>query len=45
MKATKVSQIIKTINQLSIEKNKIELEKHFSIIIRQYFNLENFASF
>ena len=38
---TRISQKMKKINWLSIEKNE---KKRFIIIIRQYFNLEKFAS-
>ena len=38
----KISQKMKKINWLGIEKNVIKREKHFSVIIRKYFNLEHF---
>ena len=44
MNVTKISQTMKKINWLSIEKILQNEKKHFIIIIRKYFNLENFAS-
>ena len=41
---TNNSQKIKNRSLLSIEKNIMEWEKCYVIIIRNYFNLENFAS-
>ena len=41
---TKISQKMKKINWLSIEKNILKNEKkHFITIVRKYFNLENFT--
>ena len=39
----KISQNMKNKSLLSIEKNRIK-KRRFIIIIREYFNLENFAS-
>ena len=41
---TKISQKMKNKSWLSIEKNTIEQEKRFIIIIKKHFNLENFGS-
>ena len=42
---TKISQKMKKINYLSIEKKLYRIKKkHFIIIMKKYFNLENFAS-
>ena len=41
---TNNSQKIKNRSLLSIEKNIMEWEKYYIIIVRNHFNLENFAS-
>ena len=41
---TKIFQKMKNKSLLRIEKNIIEWEKRFIIIIRKYFNLEGFPS-